>query len=66
MPHAIRVDWRLSARDGLYKISDVVIEGLSMAANGRSQLERLVERNGGRAQAILAVMRQQTASASVH
>ena len=62
--HPIRVDWRLSARDGMYKISDVIIDGLSMAANGRSQLEGVVQRNGGRPQAILAVMRQQTASAS--
>ena len=62
--HPVRVDWRLSARDGMYKISDVIVDGLSMAANGRSQLEGVVERNGGRAQAILAVMRQQIASAS--
>jgi ABC-type transporter MlaC component len=60
----IKVDWRLSARDGMYKISDVIVDGLSMAANGRSQLGGVVERNGGRAQAILAVMRQQIASAS--
>jgi len=66
LPHPIRIDWRLSAHDGIYKISDVIIEGLSMAANGRSQLEGVVERNGGRAQAILAVMRQQIADASVH
>ena len=59
----LKIDWRLSARDGQYKISDVVIDGLSMAVNGRSQLEDVVERNGGRAQAI-AVMRQQIASAS--
>ena len=62
--YPIRVDWRLSARDGMYKISDVIIDGLSMSANGRSQLERVVQRNGGRPQAILAVMRQQTANAS--
>ena len=60
----IKVEWRLSVGDGIYKISDVIIEGLSMAVNGRSQLEGVVERNGGRAQAILAVMRQQIASAS--
>jgi len=64
MVQPIRVDWRLSARDDMYKISDVIIDGLSMAANGRSQLEGVVQRNGGRPQAILAVMRQQTASAS--
>ena len=60
----IRVDWRLTAQNGSYKVSDIVIDGLSMAANGRSQLEGVVERNGGRPQAILAVMRQQIASAS--
>jgi ABC-type transporter MlaC component len=60
----IRVDWRLSTLNDGYKITDIIIDGLSMAANGRSQLEGVVQRNGGRAQAILAVMRQQTASAS--
>ena len=60
----IQVDWRLTAQNGSYKISDIIIDGLSMAASGRSQLEGVVERNGGRPQAILAVMRQQIASAS--
>jgi phospholipid transport system substrate-binding protein len=58
----IRVDWRLTWHDGTYKISDVFIDGLSMAFQGRSELEGVVERNGGRPQAILAVMRQQCAS----
>jgi hypothetical protein len=58
----IRIDRRVSARDGIFKISDVIIDGLSMAANGRSQLEGVVERNGGRPQVILPVMRQQIAS----
>lgn len=60
----LKVDWRLTAQNGSYKISDIIIEGLSMAASGRLQLEGVVERNGGRPQAILAVMRQQIAGAS--
>ena len=60
----LKVEWRLTAQNGSYKVSDIIIEGLSMAANGRSQLEGVVERNGGRPQAILAVMRQQIAGAS--
>ena len=60
----IRVDWRLTALNGSYKISDIIIDGLRMAENGRSQLEGVVERNGGRPQAIFAVMRQQIAGAS--
>jgi phospholipid transport system substrate-binding protein len=59
----IRVDWRLSERDGTYKISDIVIDGLSMAAHGRSELEGVAERNGSEPLAILAVMRQQAMSA---
>jgi phospholipid transport system substrate-binding protein len=60
----IKVDWRLEAQNGSYKICDIIIDGLSMAANGRSELEGVVERNGGRPQSILAVMRQQIAGAS--
>jgi phospholipid transport system substrate-binding protein len=61
---AIRVDWRLSReRDGAYRISDIVIDGLSMAVNGRSELEGVAERNGEQPLAILAVMRQDTVNA---
>jgi len=58
---AIRVDWRLTRHHHVYRVSDIIIDGLSMAANGRSELEGVVERNGGQTRAILAVMRQETA-----
>ena len=60
---AIRVDWRLTEHDGLYKVSDIIIDGLSMAVNGRSELEGVAARNGWQPRAILAGMRQETASA---
>ena len=60
---AIRVDWRLTRHDGTYKISDVIIDGLSMAVNGRAELEGVAERNGWQPRAILALMRQESASA---
>ena len=60
----IKVDWRLTWRDGVYKISDLFIDGFSMAVAGRDQLEGVVERNDGRPQAILAVMRQECARAA--
>ena len=61
----IKVDWRLTERDGVYKISDVIIDGLSMAVSGRSEFEGVAERNGGQPQAILAVMRQECANAAL-
>jgi ABC-type transporter MlaC component len=60
---AIRVDWRLTRHHVMYKVTDIIIDGLSMAVNGRSELEGVAERNGGQAWAILAVIRQETASA---
>jgi len=61
----IKVDWRLTWHDGAYKISDIIIDGLSMALTGRTALEGVAERNGERPQAILAVMRQETANAAL-
>jgi phospholipid transport system substrate-binding protein len=54
----IPVDWRLSVCDGLYKVSDIVIEGISMAATQRSEVAQMIQRNGGRVESLLAIMRQ--------
>jgi len=60
----IRVDWHLIPFAGVYKVSDIVIDGVSMTLSGRSDLEGVVQRNGGQAQSILPVMRQETAGAT--
>ena len=60
---AIRVDWRLRPHQHAYKITDIIIDGVSMAASGRSELEGVAERNGWQPEAILAVMRQESANA---
>ena len=39
--------------DGLYKISDVVIDGVSMAATQRSEFAQAIQRNGGRVEGLL-------------
>jgi phospholipid transport system substrate-binding protein len=58
----IKVDWHLSARDGLYKISDVIIDGVSMGASERSEFASMIQRSGGQVQGLLAMMRAQTAA----
>lgn len=62
---AIRVDWRLISFAGVYKVSDITIDGVSMTLSGRSDLEGVVERNGGRVASILPVMRQETAASGL-
>jgi len=54
---AIPVDWRLSVSDGVYKVSDIVIDGISMAATQRSEFAQAIQRNGGQVQSLLATMR---------
>ena len=60
----LRIDWRLASDNGSYKISDVIVEGISMAVTQRSEFAAVVQRNGGQIQSLLALMREKTASAA--
>ena len=53
----IIVDWRLGVTNGLYKIEDVAIDGVSMALAQRSQIAALIARTGGQFGMVLATMR---------
>jgi phospholipid transport system substrate-binding protein len=54
----IEIDWRLAVSDGHYKISDVSIDGVSMALTQRSEFAGIVQRNGGRMAGLLATIRK--------
>jgi phospholipid transport system substrate-binding protein len=54
----IAVDWRLGVSDGLYKIEDVTIDGVSMALAQRSEIGAIIARNGGQFGPLLATMRE--------
>jgi phospholipid transport system substrate-binding protein len=54
----IEVDWRLAVSDGRYKITDVSIDGVSMALTQRSEFAAIVQRNGGQVAGLLATMRE--------
>ena len=53
----IAVDWRLGVSDGVYKIEDVAIDGVSMALAQRSEITALIAREGGQFGMVLATMR---------
>jgi phospholipid transport system substrate-binding protein len=50
--------------NGSYKISDVIIEGISMAVTQRSEFAAVVQRNGDQMRSLLALMREKTLSAT--
>ncbi len=57
----VEIDWYLIDRHGRYKISDVAVGGVSMKVTQRDEFARWIQSNGGRFDALLAVLRQQIA-----
>jgi phospholipid transport system substrate-binding protein len=62
----VKVDWRLTGRDGKYKISDVSVDGISMAVTQRSEFASVIQHNGGQVQGLITMLRQKTAGAASH
>jgi phospholipid transport system substrate-binding protein len=63
-PQPLKVDWRLVNDDGAYKISDVIVEGVSMTVTQRSEFASVIQRHGGQVQGLIDLMREKTASAA--
>jgi len=59
----IRIDWHLINRAGRYKITDLSVDGLSMKAAQRDAFASVIDRSGGRTDAVLAMLRQELAAA---
>ena len=55
------LDWYVANRGGRFVVTDVHVSGSSMKVSERSQLAGILQRNGGRPDALLSVMRQQVA-----
>jgi phospholipid transport system substrate-binding protein len=61
-----QLDWRLSWTDGTYKITDVIVDGISMAVTQRSEFASVIQRHGGQVQGLLTLLREKTAGADAH
>jgi phospholipid transport system substrate-binding protein len=59
----VQVDWYLIARGGAPKITDVYVGGVSMKVTQRDEFSSVIQRNGGRVDALLAQLRQRLAAA---
>ncbi|MFC7333521.1 MlaC/ttg2D family ABC transporter substrate-binding protein [Rhodocista pekingensis] len=60
----VKVDWRVRARDGGYRIVDVVVEGVSMSVTQRSEFASVIESNGGNIDALLDALRKRAQTAA--
>ena len=60
----VKIDWRLVSDSGVFKINDVVIEGISMMVTQRSEFASVIQRHGGQVSGLLSLMREKTKTAS--
>jgi phospholipid transport system substrate-binding protein len=56
----VRVDWRVQGREGVYKITDVVVENVSLIQTWRSDFTSVIQQGGGPV-ALLQTLRERTA-----
>jgi phospholipid transport system substrate-binding protein len=56
----VKVDWRVSGGDGSYKMTDVMVEGVSMALTERQQFASVIQRGGGQLEVLLKLLREKT------
>jgi phospholipid transport system substrate-binding protein len=54
---AIAFGWRLRKFGGSFKVIDIAVEGVSMSVTHRSDFASVIERNGGKVDALLQAMR---------
>lgn len=61
-----RVDWLLTPQNGTYKITDVIVDGVSMAVTQRSEFASVIQRHGGQVQGLITALQQKVGSAGPH
>ena len=55
----IRCDWRVEDVSGL-KITDLIVEGVSLRTTHRSDVASVIQNNGGKVAGLLDALRQKT------
>lgn len=60
------IDWLLTPQNGTYKITDVIVDGISMAVTQRSEFASVIQRHGGQVQGLITALQQKVGSAGPH
>ncbi len=54
----LKVNWRVRERDGSFKITDIIVEGISMGQTQRSEFASVIRQNGGDIENLLSLLRK--------
>jgi phospholipid transport system substrate-binding protein len=58
----VELDWHVIDNGSRFLVTDVTVDGVSQRASERTEFAGIIQRNGGRTDALLAAMRQQLQS----
>lgn len=58
----IRLDWRLAAADGGWRVLDIQVEGVSLLITYRNEFATVIERSGGRLMGLIDELRGRVAA----
>ena len=56
----VKVDWRLRNKDGVWRIIDIEVEGVSLAVTQRAEFSTLISNHSGRLEGLLEKLREKT------
>jgi len=60
----IKVIWRVRAKGDMYKVVDIMVEGISMVQTQKSEFASFISQNGGKIEALLAEIRKRIEAAN--
>ncbi len=55
---SLKVNWRVRARGGNFKIIDIIVEGISMGQTQRSEFASVIRQSGGQVESLLSLLRK--------
>lgn len=58
----IRVEWQLNPTNYGYKVTDVIVDGISMATTQHAELVSFIQRNSGQVPVLLVALREKNAN----
>ncbi len=56
----VNIEWRIRDRKGVIRVIDVSVEGISMSVTQRSDFSSVIQRNGGKIDALIDILREKT------
>lgn len=62
----VKLEWKLRRDGATFKITDVVVEGVSMSITQRDDFSATIQRSGGKVEGLLAVLRDKVRTTSLN